>query len=172
MRVAWNLFDQKVRRSDGCWIWTGALDTKGYGRFVTGRKRDHSQRLVAAHRLAFLRSKGPIPPDTLICHRCDTPACVRPDHLFAGSQSDNVRDAWEKGRSNWQRHGNAKRVGVENGRAKLTPGQVQEIRRRFVSGMSATREMAAEFGVTRTALNYIRRGEHWKSVPQEPVHGN
>ncbi len=85
-------FDVKVQKTSGCWLWTGSL-TKGYGHF-----RVHGQ-LMYAHRFAWEREHGrKIPDGLLVLHECDTPACVRPSHLFVGTQSDNMRDMVAKGR--------------------------------------------------------------------------
>jgi hypothetical protein len=85
-------FWSKVRRdASGCWLWTGALNTKGYGQFPTG-----SAYLV--HRLAYRFAHGSVPHGRLVLHRCDVRSCVNPDHLFLGSALDNVADMIAKGR--------------------------------------------------------------------------
>lgn len=82
----------------GCWIWLGHLDGKGYGQFVRNGKR------IGAHRAAWEDHNGqPIPEGAMVCHSCDTPSCVNPDHLFLGSQLDNMRDAAAKKRLAAQR---------------------------------------------------------------------
>lgn len=82
-----------------CWLWTGGLNTKGgYGRFnvYLGSKR---RRGILAHRYAWeTKNKKPVPVNMKICHTCDTPLCVRPTHLFLGTQLDNVMDMMHKGR--------------------------------------------------------------------------
>jgi hypothetical protein len=85
-------FWSKVQKSDGCWEWQGARNWKGYG--------EHSVncRAIKAHRYSWALHHGPIPDKALVCHRCDNPCCVRPDHLFIGNNSDNQRDAVKKGR--------------------------------------------------------------------------
>lgn len=78
-----------VERGDGCWLWTGALGGRGgYGRFDADR----------AHRVAYELVVGPIPPGLFVCHHCDVPRCVRPDHLFVGTAKDNAQDRDRKGR--------------------------------------------------------------------------
>src|SRR6478609_2944250 len=85
-------FEAAIERGDGCWEWRGARTAAGYGEIHKGGK----QRL--AHGLSYERFVGPIPPGNVICHRCDNPGCVRPDHLFAGTQADNMVDMYAKGR--------------------------------------------------------------------------
>ena len=85
-------FFKKVNKTDTCWLWTGALNSKGYGSLRVNGKS------VSAHRLSFLWFKGDIPDGMLICHTCDTPSCVNPDHLWLGTPKDNHKDMWDKGR--------------------------------------------------------------------------
>ena len=90
-------FWAKVDRSGDCWLWTGGTNVWGYGvHKVDGRS-------VAAHRFSWTLEKGPVPQGLVVCHTCDTPACVRPDHLFVGTQRDNIADMWAKGRAAQQR---------------------------------------------------------------------
>lgn len=76
----------------GCWLWTGTANERGYGRVYSGG------RMWVAHRLSWTQANGPIPSGMFVCHKCDTPACVNPDHLFLGSPRDNVLDMVAKGR--------------------------------------------------------------------------
>lgn len=87
-------FDAKVMPEpmSGCHLWIGALDRKGYGSFRS------EGRTVRAHRLAWEREHGPIPDGLYVCHRCDNPGCVNPDHLFLGTQGRNLRDMARRGR--------------------------------------------------------------------------
>ena len=88
-------FWARVRRDDsedGCWVWTGSLMTRGYGRlWVKGRRE-------GAHRVAYEIAYGPFDKALRVLHHCDNPPCVRPKHLFLGTQLDNMRDAARKGR--------------------------------------------------------------------------
>lgn len=82
------LSDQRIDRSGECWIWTGSRTKDGYGRVG-----DHY-----VHRLAYIEAHGEIPDGWVVMHSCDVPACVNPEHLIAGTQRDNIRDAHNKGR--------------------------------------------------------------------------
>lgn len=89
-------FWAKVRKSKGCWEWTGAKQHNGYGFIHTG---GHViRRPLRAHRASWELHYGPIPAGLWVLHRCDNPSCVRPDHLFLGSRSDNMKDCAAKGR--------------------------------------------------------------------------
>jgi len=77
----------------GCWLWTGAIDSHGYGKLKRRRK------IITAHREAWRLHKGEIPNGMFVCHKCDTRACANPDHLFLGTHQDNMDDMKRKGRA-------------------------------------------------------------------------
>lgn len=140
-------FWNKVRRTMGCWIWQGAILQSGYGCHSTDGK------LWRAHRLSYILVKGSIPQGLNVLHKCDNPRCVNPSHLFLGNQSDNLFDSIAKGRNG----------GGENHRyAKLTNGKVKLIRR--LTGTLSQRTLAKMFGVHRTTLRSVQRGETWRHV--------
>lgn len=88
-------FLSKIEKaSSGCWLWTANKLPKGYGFF----RMSNPRRQVLSHRASFELFRGPIPHGMLVCHSCDTPPCVNPDHLFVGLHSDNMFDAVNKGR--------------------------------------------------------------------------
>jgi hypothetical protein len=86
-------FWSKVHKAEhGCWLWTASFRIGGYGNFMF-RGKPHK-----AHRVSWILTHGEIPDGALVCHSCDTPACVRPDHLFLGTHQDNMQDMNAKGR--------------------------------------------------------------------------
>lgn len=82
----------------GCWIWLGARDQYGYGKLGS-----HGRHMLSAHRLFYTFYKGEIPEGMSVCHKCDTPPCVNPDHLFLGTPLDNARDRERKGRGKFKK---------------------------------------------------------------------
>jgi hypothetical protein len=88
----------KIEKNEhGCWIWTGAI-RNGYGCLKVNRKT------IDAHRLSYKVFKGPIKEGLLVCHTCDTPSCINPDHLFIGTPKDNFNDALKKGRIKYNKN--------------------------------------------------------------------
>lgn len=145
-------FFAKVDRSGGpeaCWRWTGGL-SGGYGSLRIGKRGN-----ARAHRLSYaLANGGPIPDGLSVLHKCDNPICVRPDHLFLGTQATNMADRGAKGRQ-------AK--GESNGRAKLTENEVHEIVAETRRG-TPNKQIARRFGVGRNAVGAIVRGDRWSHL--------
>lgn len=83
-----------IKDDSGCWDWSGVKDPNGYGIIHQNQKTPRK----LAHRVSYELHHGPIPSGMLVCHHCDNPSCTRPDHLFLGTQTDNLQDASRKGR--------------------------------------------------------------------------
>ncbi|MCL4296410.1 MAG: HNH endonuclease [Anaerolineae bacterium] len=145
-------FWSKVEKTEDCWIWTGAKSKHGYGRFKVER------RLVLPHRFAYEVTYGSIPDGYLICHRCDNPSCVRPDHLFLGTYKDNAVDAYLKGRM-----GFPELRGSQRGSSKLTENDVKEIRDLYQIKHLTFKSIAEIYKVNATTIRdaVVRRSWAW-----------
>lgn len=139
-------FWQKVDKGAGCWVWGGARDRDGYGNF------NDKGKVYRAHRYAYMVHYGVDPGPWYVCHKCDNPACVNPDHLFLGDQKANRRDAMRKGRVP---------RGVQNGRAKLTPEIVLLMRKLHKEGTVTATVLAEQYGVDRTTVQQAINGTNW-----------
>ncbi len=148
----------RVNRDGDCWEWTGYRRESGHGQ-LSG---PDGKRLTSPHRVAYELECGPIPEGMVVMHKCDNPPCCNPDHLELGTQADNLRDMFAKGR-----HRTGRLTGERHGKSKLTDAQRVEIRERYdpefceyVSGKGTTRvrsnvkELAQEFGVSRACIRY------------------
>jgi hypothetical protein len=136
----------KVRRADGCWEWEGYRNKAGYGVFSLG------QESILAHRFRWQLSNGPIGSEQRVLHKCDNPACVRIDHLFLGTQADNVADMSAKGRDR-------KAAGENHGRSKLTDAQVEHVRDLLTEGKLNGVQIGQIFGVSKSVVSMIRTGK-------------
>ncbi len=163
-------FWSKVDRSGDCWLWTGARHARGYGAVMVGSRRDGTRRMTYAHRISYELTNGPIPSGMLVRHACDNPPCVNPAHLLAGTQTDNMRDAAERGRTTsgdrhpWRTHPELIRRGEAHHGAKLTGEHVREIRRRYAAGGISQRVLGAQYGIQQGAVSAILRGKKWSHV--------
>lgn len=133
--------------NSGCWLWTGAVDKNGYGK-LTVKYRD-----ARAHRESYELHNGPIPDGLVVCHKCDVPACINPDHLFLGTHAENIADRDAKGR-------HVPSYGVDNGMAKLDPEKVLAIR----ASSGSQRQIGVQFGVCQQNVSQIKRNTRWAHV--------
>lgn len=145
----------------GCWEWTGRRGRGGYGRY------EIKDRLYVAHRVAWAVRNGPIPPGLFVCHRCDNPPCVNPDHLFLGTPADNIQDAYRKGRIKPlhcppERKARGSRIAG----SKLSERDVLAIRARRRAGASL-RELGREFGVCDATISVVSRGLVWRHIKED-----
>ena len=147
-------FWEKVDRGgDGCWEWQGQRSRWGYGYFVFKGRRRH------AHRISWELANGDPPGNLFVCHTCDNPPCVRPDHLFLGTALDNNRDRAAKGRTALNPF-----PGEDNGRAVLTEVDVREARARHARTGESFATIAREYRVSEAAMRFAIRGITWKHL--------
>jgi hypothetical protein len=132
-----------------CMLWEATLSGNGYGGFMINKK------FLPAHRVAWMLSYGNIPEGFLVCHRCDTPICCNPEHLFLGTPADNMTDRNNKGR-------NAK--GVKHGSSSLVDEQVLEIRRLYSSGTHTQQQLAIMYEVSQVQISHIVLRKQWKHL--------
>lgn len=152
-------FWAKVNKTEDCWLWTGAVRGKGYGAFQVGSKSDGSARSDGAHRYSWiLHNARDIPANMEICHHCDNPPCVNPEHLFLGTTTDNAKDMSSKNRwkAGWH-------TGEFNTQAKLTERKVELIKTEYATGYYRQVDIAKRFGVCQTTVGNIVRGKTWRN---------
>lgn len=134
-------------QENGCWIWTEGTRPNSKG--VLYPRHFANGKSIGAHRFAYQITHGEIPKGAYICHKCDTPLCVNPEHLFAGTHKDNMADMVAKQRSYKGKGENKK------GLAKLTDFQANAIRE--TKNLSQS-QIAKIFGVSQTTIGRIKRG--------------
>jgi hypothetical protein len=135
-------FWEKVCKTRGCWLWTACTDGKGYGSFTP--RTNHK---MTAHRMSWVLTHGSIGKGYSVLHRCDNPLCVRPNHLFLGTQADNIADMVEKKRQ---------AIG-ESCNSRLTATQVRKIR----NSNEPAEVIGKRFGIHKRHVFRIRSGERW-----------
>lgn len=134
----------------GYWLWT-ASTSRGYGQLSSKRGESPHK----AHRVSWRLHRGDIPAHMDVCHKCDTPLCVNPDHMFLGTAKDNVDDMDRKGR-----RVNAQAKGTRHGMARLTEDEVMAIR----ASSDKQNVIALRFGVHKALVSLIKRGKVWKHI--------
>jgi HNH endonuclease len=128
--------------NSGCWLWTGAVNIKGYGQIKINKKTQ------SAYRISYELYKGTIPPNMHIRHKCDNPLCVNPDHLILGTHNDNMQDMISRNRS-------AK--GMKNYNNKLKENEVLHI----YNSRLTNRELANYYTVDIESIRLIKKGIRW-----------
>jgi hypothetical protein len=140
-------FWSKVEKTDGCWIWKAGRSV-GYGSFLYGGK------CTTAHRVAWILTFGDIAEDVVVCHKCDNPPCVRPDHLFIGTDKDNSDDKIQKGRQ-------GRAFGSRNANHRLTFAKAQEMRSLYATGEWSIAKLAEAFGVSKKPAWQVVHNVTW-----------
>lgn len=174
-------FWSKVDKTGDCWVWTAGTRGRGSHRYgairINGKNR-------SAHRVSWELTNGPIPGGLVVCHHCDNPPCVRPDHLFLGTVQDNALDRDRKGRSGlpasnqnpdhirhraagirayWEQHPGA-RAGSKAGFSKLTEQQALEIIATYKAGGITQEQLGRRYGVNQRTVSTIITGTHWRHL--------
>jgi hypothetical protein len=148
------LLSKIVVDDNGCWIWQDKPVLGGYGRININKKNQF------AHIVSYETFKGPRPPDArklglMVCHRCDVPLCINPEHLWLGTASENQQDSLAKGRGN--------KTGPVSSR-KLTDEQVLEIRKKYAEGLTTQTALAKEYGVSQMIISVTVRRLAYKRL--------
>ncbi len=143
-------FAKSVVKTDGCWLWKASKDKNGYGIF---RGELAGVMFTRAHRFSYALHTGDLLVNMHALHTCDNPSCVNPDHLFSGTNADNMRDKVQKGRSRAP-------VGEQNGHAILTERQV----RRILKDPRPYAEIAAQYNVAASTIGSIKQRYSWKHI--------
>lgn len=137
----------------GCWIWERYKDPHGYGR------TSENNHPVLVHRLAWMLWRGEVPKGMFVCHKCDNPSCVNPNHLFLGTAKDNNADRTSKGRSM-----PSGVRGEQHGMSAITEEQARSI----FNEPGIQRDIAKKFGITQHAVWCIKAGRTWKHIHNHP----
>lgn len=140
------------KREDGCWEWQSAKMPKGYGIFTVLLEGKYVG--VLAHRMAWLITYSDVPTELYVCHKCDNPKCVRPEHLFLGTHADNLGDQKAKGRS---------RFGSKHHGAKVTEEDVKDMFALREQGLTH-KQIAEKYNMSRPNVTVILNGRTWQNV--------
>ena len=148
-------FLNHVEKTENCWIWKGTRQNKGlrYGYFFFNKEN----RYVLSHRASFLIFKGEIPLEKKVLHSCDNPICVNPDHLWIGTQKDNMQDCKKKGRGNHAK-------GEKSYQSVLTENDVRDIRSKYKFKEYSSLKIAKEYGVNKTTILSVIHRKTWKHI--------
>ena len=160
-----------VNKTSACWLWLGSVTTRGYPRF-----KEHQQSFYA-HRYSLKMKLGrDLKPGEQANHHCDVKNCVRPDHLFEGTQKDNIRDAMRKGRMakgihhGWQTKPESRCRGERSGLSKLHDPNIREIHKLRKLGLSQ-QKIANQFNVSQATISSVLRCATWSHINLQNVEG-
>lgn len=156
-------FWEKVHKgdaADACWVWVASTTRRGYGTIRIGGRQ------LAAHRLSWELHNGPISDGLFVCHRCDNPMCVRPDHLWLGSHTENMQDMVAKGRrvDGPSLNPEQRARGASHGCARLSNEDVVAMRALYDAGDASAKELAERFGLSLRHTFKIVRRQSWRHL--------
>jgi predicted XRE-type DNA-binding protein len=134
-------YDDRIEKTEDCWLWTGATSSNGYGNFTRNKQ------VFAAHRAALGL------PDGYVLHHCDVKNCVNPDHLYVGDQSDNMQDSFERGTHDFS--------GENHNQTDLTREEVEELREEYETSDKSQFELADEYGISQPNVSRIVNNRTW-----------
>lgn len=137
----------------GCWLWAGGL-TRGHGQL---RPQNHDG-FQYAHRYSYFIHNGDFDRTKLICHKCDVPSCVNPDHLYVGTHQDNHRDMLERSNPKYA-------TGNKIWKTKLNTEKVTDIRKLYSTGIYSMRKLGRLYGVSHGCISDIIYRKRWAYVP-------
>lgn len=147
------MIGKKIKKTATCWLYTGAVTKNGYVNLTVNKKQ------ILGHRYFYLKFVGKIPKGMCVCHKCDIRNCLNPEHLFLGTQKDNVQDMIKKGR---QVVFGLK--GEKNANSKLSEKQVLEIRKLWENNCHCSSKLARQFNVNRVTIIRIITRDNWKHI--------
>lgn len=143
-------FWAKVDKRGRCWLWTAGVRGDGYGAFQA-----ESTLQIGAHRYSYELHNGPIADGLVVMHSCDRPLCVNPAHLALGTSAENAADSARKAR---------RPRGSKNANAKLTEGEVLEMRERYAAGGVTHRELAADYQISTALVSFVLTRKAWTHI--------
>lgn len=143
---------------DECWKWLGYIPRGKYG-LGYGQLRDETKKRLPAHRFSYRLHKGPIPNGLIVCHKCDNPKCVNPNHLFLGTHKDNAEDRDRKGRGN-----PGVSLGEKHGNSVITDKIVLEMRRLYRPRKVSQQFLADRFNCDRKTVSHVVRRSTWRHI--------
>lgn len=159
-------FWAKVKKTDTCWLWAASTCGIGYGQIGNGPAGSGCS---MAHRYSYEIHKGPIPKGLCVCHKCDNTRCVNPDHLFLGTNHDNIKDMIKKGRHiKGAKIGGTKRSGELSHNSKLTEKDIIEIRKYYAKNYITLKYLAKKYGVNFVHIGNIVRNKSWQHIKTPP----
>lgn len=140
-----------IDKSGKCWVWTKDKYNYGYGKISIGEGKQ-----MRAHRFMYIKEFGDIPESMNVLHKCDNPSCVNPNHLYLGTQKDNVVDMMSKNRGGYKKF-----CGESHHNSKLTRKEVNEIKTLWNSGKLFQKDIANKFGISQQVVSKIVNNKAW-----------